>query len=324
MGRWVFVLENAGLAFVIAVLTAPLIIKKLNKLHMGQKILEDGPTWHMSKQNTPTMGGLIFIAAMSVPVLLSIPSMLETGDWRPLLMLSLSLIFGVIGFIDDYTKKRRDRNKGISAKQKLLLQIAAAVLFLTVMRVMGYMTPALYIPFARVSVELPWAAYLLISTFIIVGTDNAVNLTDGIDGLCSSVTFIVAVFFSVMFMLRDSSSAIFSLALAGALLGFFFFNKHPARVFMGDTGSLFLGGAVCAMAFSLEMPLILALVGFVYMAEAVSDIIQVIYFKLTGGKRFFKMAPLHHHLEMSGWSEWKIVGAAVTLTAAMCLLSYAA
>ena len=316
-----YILQTAVLAFVIAVLLAPIVIEKLRRLHFGQKILEDGPTWHKGKQNTPTMGGVIFILAMGLAVLTCLPRMIAEEDFRPLVMLGLSLIFAAVGFADDWTKIKKKQNQGLTAKQKLLLQIAAAVLFLVVMRVMGYLTAAFYIPFFGVTWRLPWWLYLVISVFIIIGADNAVNLTDGIDGLCSSVTLIVAVFFALV-MLRDGNlGSAFALALAGGLLGFFLFNKHPAKVFMGDTGSLFLGGAVCAMAFAYDMPLVLILVGLVYILETLSDIIQVGYFKLTHGKRFFKMAPFHHHLELCGWSEWKIVIAADLLTLVFCALS---
>jgi len=316
------IVKNAGIAFVIAVLIAPFIIKKLKELKFGQKILEDGPTWHKGKQNTPTMGGVIFIIAMAVPILLAIPQMIASGDYRPLIMLALSLIFGGIGLVDDWTKIKKKQNKGLSAKEKLLLQLAAAALFITVMRVMGYLSGELYIPFVGISFQIPWILYLVFSVFVIVGADNAVNLTDGIDGLCSSVTLVVSVFFSAVFLREGDPSAIFSLALAGGLLGFFLFNKNPARVFMGDTGSLFLGGAVCAMAFAYDMPLILIPVGLVYIVETLSDIIQVLYFKATHGKRFFKMAPIHHHFEMCGWSEWKIVIVFSLVTALLCALSY--
>ena len=321
MSKLTYLLQTAGLAFVLAALMAPVIIKKLRELKFGQKILEDGPTWHKGKQNTPTMGGVIFIAAMTLAVLTTLPAMASAHDYRALVMLGLSLVFGGIGMIDDWTKIRKKRNKGLTALQKLLLQVAAAVLFLVIMRVMGYLSAELYIPFAGVSLRLPWTVYLALSTFIIVGADNAVNLTDGIDGLCSSVTAVVAVFFSLVFLREGSGAAAFSLALAGGLFGFFLFNKHPARVFMGETGSLFLGGAVCAMAFAYDMPLILVPVGMVYIIETLSDIIQVVYFKATHGKRFFKMAPFHHHLELCGWSEWKIVITACCLTAALCALS---
>jgi len=317
----IYILQTAGIAFVVAVLLAPPIIRKLRELKFGQKILEDGPTWHKSKQNTPTMGGVIFMIAMTLAVLTTLPSMAADHDWRPLVMLGLSLVFGFIGMVDDWTKIKKKHNKGLTALQKLLLQIAAAVLFLVVMRVGGYLSANLYIPFVGVTLRLPWLIYLLFSVVVILGADNAVNLTDGIDGLCASVTLVVSLFFSVVFLREGNGAATFSLALAGGLLGFFLFNKNPARVFMGDTGSLFLGGAVCAMAFAYDMPLILVPVGLVYIIETLSVILQVGYFKLTHGKRIFKMAPYHHHLEMSGWSEWKIVIVASAVTAVLCLVS---
>ncbi len=321
MSTMALLLQTAGLAFVIAALIAPIIIRKLRELKFGQKILEDGPTWHMNKQNTPTMGGVIFIIAMTLAILTTLPSMIGTHEWRPLVMLGLSLVFGCIGLVDDWTKIKKKQNKGLTSLQKLLLQLAAAALFLVIMRGMGYLTAELYIPFVGVSLELPWLLYLIFSMLVIVGADNAVNLTDGIDGLCSSVTAVISIFFSVVFLREGNGAAVFSLALAGGLVGFFLYNKHPARTFMGDTGSLFLGGAVCAMAFAYDMPLILVIVGLVYIIETLSVIIQVLYFKLTHGKRFFKMAPIHHHFEMCGWSEWKLVIVACSLTAVLCLLA---
>jgi len=267
------------------------------------------------------MGGIMFILGAGVTVLVLGWQRMLAGDVTHLYVYLFALVFGLIGFVDDFRKVKQHQNEGLTAKQKLLLQIAAAVLFLVVMRVMGYLTAAFYIPFFGVTWRLPWWLYLVISVFIIIGADNAVNLTDGIDGLCSSVTLIVAAFFALV-MLRDGNlGSAFALALAGGLLGFFLFNKHPAKVFMGDTGSLFLGGAVCAMAFAYDMPLVLIPVGLVYILETLSDIIQVGYFKLTHGKRFFKMAPFHHHLELCGWSEWKIVIAADLLTLVFCVLS---
>ena len=309
-------------ALVVALLIGKPIIQALRRLKFGQKILEDGPTWHMNKQNTPTMGGLIFIIAMIVPVLFLTPAMIKDGEYRPLLMLALSLVFAAIGFVDDFTKIKKKQNKGLTAKQKLLLQLAAAALFITVMRVMGYLEPQLIIPFVDITIDLPWIVYLLFAVFVIVGADNAVNLTDGIDGLCASVTAVVAVFFTAVFTFADSPARLFSAALLGGLLGFLVFNKYPAKVFMGDTGSLFLGGAVCAMAFACNLPLILIPVGIIYIIETLSDIIQVLYFKATHGKRFFKMAPIHHHFEMCGWSEKKIVAVFSAVTILTCALSY--
>ncbi|MBQ2691251.1 MAG: phospho-N-acetylmuramoyl-pentapeptide-transferase [Clostridia bacterium] len=309
-------------ALVIALLIGPSIIKALRKMKFGQKILEDGPTWHMNKQNTPTMGGVIFIAAITVPIIVLLPAMVSISDYRPVLMLALSLVFAAIGFVDDYTKIKKKQNKGLTAKQKLLLQLAASALFITVMRTMGYLEPEIYIPFVNITLDLPWWLYLAFSVFVIVGCDNAVNLTDGIDGLCASVTAVVAVFFCGVFTILGSSARVFSAALLGGLIGFLYFNKYPAKVFMGDTGSLFLGGAVCAMAYACNMPVILVPVGIIYIAETLSDIIQVLYFKATHGKRFFKMAPIHHHFEMCGWSEKKIVAVFTAVTAVMCVISY--
>ena len=313
---------GAAAAFATAALIGWPVIRILARMKFGQKILEDGPTWHKNKQNTPTMGGLIFIAGIAVPVIICLPAMISTGEYRPLLMLCLSLVFGAIGFVDDYTKIKKKQNKGLTAKQKLMLQIAASALFITVMRTMGYLEPELYIPFVNVAVNISWWIYLLFSVFVIVGCDNAVNLTDGIDGLCASVTAVVAAFFSGVFLYMDSPARLFAGALFGALAGFLIYNHFPAKVFMGDTGSLFLGGAVCAMAYACNMPVILVPVGIIYIAETLSDIIQVVYFKATHGKRFFKMAPVHHHLEMCGWSERKIVAVFSGVTAVMCLISY--
>lgn len=318
----VYLLQTAGLAFVIAALIAPGIIKKLRELKFGQQILEDGPTWHKSKQNTPTMGGVIFIIAMTLAVLTTLPAMAAAGDWRPLAMLGLSLVFGCIGLIDDWTKIKKKRNQGLTPMQKLLLQIAAAALFLVIMRVEGYLSAELYIPFAGVTLHLPWMVYLLFSVVVIIGADNAVNLTDGIDGLCSSVTAVVALFFSLVFLREGNLASVFSLSLTGGLLGFFLYNKHPARTFMGDTGSLFLGGAVCGLAFALDMPLILILVGIIYIIETISVILQVGYFKATHGKRLFKMAPIHHHFEKCGWSEEKIVFLFTGITIVCCALAW--
>ena len=191
------------------------------------------------------------------------------------------------------------------------------------MRFEGALTNALYIPFVNVSITIPWVVYLIFAAFVIVGAVNAVNLTDGIDGLATSVTFVVMVFFAVTTALWSMTAlSLFSAALAGGLAAFFCYNHHPAKCFMGDTGSLFLGGAVAALGFAVDMPLILVFVGIIYIAETLSVIIQVTYFKATHGKRFFKMSPLHHHLELSGWNENKLVVVFSAITAACCLLAY--
>ena len=319
-------IKAAICAFVVAfALTAVLgtpVIRFLKKLKFGQKILEDGPTWHMNKQYTPTMGGIMFIAGLVGALCACLPAIWAAADLRPVLIFALSLIFGLIGMVDDYTKIKKKQNQGLTPLQKLLLQIAAAALFVTVLRSMGYITGHVYIPFVNVLWQVPWFLYLPCAIFVIVGAVNAVNLTDGIDGLATSVTAVVALFFSGVFLALGDSSAVFSAGLLGALLGFLIYNKNPARVFMGDTGSLFLGGAVCGMAFACDLPLILVPVGIIYIAETLSDIIQVTYFKMTHGKRIFKMAPLHHHFEMCGWSEKKIVFVFTAITLVMCIVSY--
>ena len=249
-------MKAAICAFVVAfALTAVLgtpVIRFLKKLKFGQKILEDGPTWHMNKQYTPTMGGIMFIAGLVGALCACLPAIWAAADLRPVLIFALSLIFGLIGMVDDYTKIKKKQNQGLTPLQKLLLQIAAAALFVTVLRSMGYITGHVYIPFVNVLWQVPWFLYLPCAIFVIVGAVNAVNLTDGIDGLAASVTAVVALFFSGVFLALGDSSAVFSAGLLGALLGFLIYNKNPARVFMGDTGSLFLGGAVCGMAFACE------------------------------------------------------------------------
>lgn len=309
-------------AFALTALLGTPVIRFLKKLKFGQKILEDGPTWHMNKQYTPTMGGIMFIAGLVGALCACLPAIWAAADLRPVLIFALSLIFGLIGMVDDYTKIKKKQNQGLTPLQKLLLQIAAAALFVTVLRSMGYITGHVYIPFVNVLWQVPWFLYLPCAIFVIVGAVNAVNLTDGIDGLAASVTAVVALFFSGVFLALGDSSAVFSAGLLGALLGFLIYNKNPARVFMGDTGSLFLGGAVCGMAFACDLPLILVPVGIIYIAETLSDIIQVTYFKMTHGKRIFKMAPLHHHFEMCGWSEKKIVFVFTAITLVMCIVSY--
>lgn len=245
------------------------------------------------------------------------------GAFAHLYVYLFALIFGLIGFVDDYRKIRQHQNEGLTARQKFILQLAAAVLFLSLMRYEKLLTNQLYIPFLNATIEINWIVYLIFAAFVIVGCVNAVNLTDGIDGQAASVTFVVMVFFTFAAALwRLTPLALFPAALAGGLAAFFVYNHHPAKVFMGDTGSLFLGGAVAALGFAMDMPLILVPVGVVYIAETLSDIIQVIYFKATHGKRFFKMAPLHHHLELSGWSEAKLVTVFSSVTLLFCILAW--
>ena len=266
----------------------------------------------------------MFILGTGITVFLLGWGEMLRGSFIHLYIFLFALVFGMIGFVDDYRKVRQHQNEGLTARQKFVLQLAAAILFLSLMRYEGLMTNELYVPFLRVSFTLNWIVYLIFAAFVIVGCVNAVNLTDGIDGLAASVTFVVMVFFAVTGFLWESqgAQALFPAAMAGGLAAFFVYNHHPAKVFMGDTGSLFLGGAVAALGFTFGTPLILIPVGIIYIAETMSDIIQVTYFKATHGKRFFKMAPLHHHLELSGWSEAKLVAVFSAITAVGCVLAY--
>lgn len=316
--------------FLLSVILGRGLLPVLRRLKAGQSIKEDGPTWHLSKQGTPTMGGIMFIlAAMVVTVALSWSSLL-IGDFTTLYIMIFALVFGVIGFIDDYAKIKKKENTGLSAGQKFLLQLAAAILFIILLRNVGLLTPNIYVPFVGIEWKLSWPVYMAFSAIVIIGTVNAVNITDGVDGLATGVTMPVCAFFaaiatySYVFWQRGESASVafFAAALFGALTGFLVYNFHPAKVFMGDTGSLFLGGAVCGMAFAMDVPLVLLLVGIIYVVEALSDIIQVIYFKATHGKRVFRMAPLHHHFEMGGWSEEKLFFVFSGITLLCCVVAY--
>ena len=296
------------------------LLPVLRALKAGQSIREVGPTWHNSKAGTPMMGGLMFIFS-SVIILLANSFRME--DYSVFFVLILALCFGFIGFLDDFTKAKYKRNLGLTSLQKAMLQMAVSALFLYVMFRTGSMRTELYIPFADLSFSLHPMVYVFFSMFVMVGCVNAVNLTDGVDGLCASVTLPVMVFFTAAAMaLGKYDLAVLPASLVGGLAAYLVYNWHPAKVFMGDTGSLFLGGAVCALAFALEMPLILILVGFVYIVETLSVILQVTYFKATHGKRLFKMAPIHHHFEMSGWKEEIICLSFAGVTALLCLLAW--
>ncbi len=312
-----------GVALAVTVAAAFLLIPVLRRLKFGQSIYEDGPKWHMSKQGTPTMGGLLFMLGIVAAVVFVGWKDMARGMYGHLFILVFALLFGAIGFIDDYVKIRRKKNLGLTALQKLMLQLAAAAAFIALLRYFGYLAPNLYIPFVQVTVALPWPLFAAIALFVVAGMVNAVNLTDGVDGLCGGVTLPVAVFFTVLGLAWGKTElSIFAAALAGGLTGFLLFNVHPARVFMGDTGSLFLGGAVCGLGFVFDAPLLILIVGAVYIVEMFSVMLQVLYFKLTGGKRLFRMSPIHHHYEMKGWSEIKIMLVFAGVTIVLCLLAY--
>jgi len=314
------ILVTAAVACVLTGLIGYLLLPVLRALKAGQSIREIGPTWHNYKAGTPMMGGLMFIFAAIICVL---ANAFFAEDQAAVLVLLLSLSFGFVGFLDDYAKLKKKQNEGLTSIQKAMLQMAVSALFLYVMYRSGDMTTQLYIPFLNVSFQLHPIVYIFFAMFVMVGCDNAVNLTDGVDGLCACVTIPVMVFFTAASVaLGKYDLAILPAALVGGLIAYLFYNWHPAKVFMGDTGSLFLGGVTCAMAFALDMPLILILVGFIYICETLSVILQVGYFKLTHGKRLFKMSPIHHHFEMCGWKEVKICLVFSGISAVMCLLAW--
>ena len=313
------ILLAGALACVLSAVFGRLLIPVLRAIKAGQSIRESGPTWHNYKAGTPMMGGLMFIAAAVAVIALSA---FVVQDPTVFFVLGLALCYGFIGFLDDFTKLKYKRNLGLTSAQKAMLQMAVSALFLYAMYKAG-MDTSLYIPFVNVSFALHPILYIFFAMFVMVGCVNAVNLTDGVDGLCGSVTIPVMVFFTAASVAMGKLDlALLPGALVGGLIAYLFYNWHPAKVFMGDTGSLFLGGAVCALAFALEMPLILVLVGIIYICETVSVILQVGYFKLTHGKRLFKMSPIHHHFEMSGWKEVKIVLVFTAISAAACALAW--
>ena len=319
-------LASAASVFIMTALFSKLIIPKLKSLKMGQKILDIGPRWHKNKEGTPTMGGLTFILA-SVIVFAAdciVFGIVKSDIDIPKMSvcMAFALINGLIGFIDDFAKFFKKQNQGLKAWQKFFLQLIAAGGFLIGMTSLGYINDAVYLPYFNFTINLGPAYYILMLV-LITGIINSVNLTDGIDGLASSVTFVVAGFFSVAaFSLMNLSEALMSALVVGSTLGFLVYNFHPAKIFMGDTGSLFLGGMVVSLAFMINNPLILIPVGIIYICESLSDIIQVLYFKVSGGKRFFKMAPIHHHFEKCGWSENTIVLVFSLVTLAFCVLGY--
>ena len=309
-------LFGAALSGIIGYFLIPI----LRTIKAGQSIREVGPTWHNYKAGTPMMGGLMFIAAAIICLLCNIPFM---KDYTVFYVLAISMCYGAIGFVDDFCKLKKKQNMGLNSMQKLLLQLAVSALFLYTMYATGAMNCLLYIPFANVTFQIHPLVYIFFAMFVMIGCDNAVNLTDGVDGLSSSVTIPVMVFFTAAALkLGKPDLALLPACLVGGLIAYLFYNWHPAKVFMGDTGSLFLGGVVCALSFALDMPLILIFVGFVYICETLSVILQVGYFKLTHGKRLFKMSPIHHHFEMCGWKEEKIVLTFAAVSAIMCLIAW--
>lgn len=314
------ILITAVAGGILSGLIGVLLLPVLRALKAGQSIREVGPTWHNNKAGTPMMGGLFFILGAIICIVGNLAIMV---DYTVLYVLALSLCFGLVGFLDDFCKAKFKRNLGLTSIQKALLQMAVSAIFVYLLYKQDPSRCNIYIPFVDTYLQLHPLLYVFFSMFIMIGCDNAVNITDGVDGLCGSVTLPVMIFFTaVAVAMGKYDLAILPAALVGGLIAYLFFNWHPAKVFMGDTGSLFLGGVVCAMAFALDMPLILILVGFVYIIETLSVILQVGYFKLTHGKRIFKMSPIHHHFEMCGWKEVKIVLVFTAVSAVMCIIAW--
>ena len=291
--------------FGVSVGVGAFLVPWLRKIRAEQMIKKLGPKEHQKKQGTPTMGGFMFIIAAGAVCLSVGLSCLREGEWAHIYVLAFGLVFGFIGFLDDLKKVRLRDNAGMSAKMKFLLQLLAAVCFLLMMRYNGYLSPNLYIPFRNTYVPISEPLYFIFAAFVVVGTVNAVNITDGVDGLAAGTCIPVFLCFTAIVFCWGKdflAQGIFAAGMVGALLGFLVYNFNPARVFMGDTGSLFLGGCIAGMAFALDIPLLLIPLCIMPIIETLSDIIQVGYFKLSHGKRVFKMAPFHHHLEMGGWT----------------------
>lgn len=302
------------ISFSISVVMGPVVIPFLKRLKVGQTVRDEGPESHLKKNGTPTMGGILFLLGVVITSLFFVK---DYPDIIPILFLTLG--FGLIGFMDDYIKVVLKRSMGLRAWQKFALQVVVTGVFAYYLMHYTDVPLSMKVPFLDgLYLDFGWANVPILF-FIVIGTVNGTNFTDGLDGLASSVTVLVATFFSVVAIGMGSGIEPVTCAVVGALLGFLLFNVYPASVFMGDTGSLALGGFVAAAAYMMQMPLFIVIVGFIYMIEVLSVIIQVTYFKMTGGKRIFKMAPIHHHFELCGWSETRVVAVFSIVTALLCL-----
>ena len=292
------------MAFLVTVLLSPVFIPFLRRLKFGQSIREEGPQSHLKKSGTPTMGGIMILLSITVTTLVMTGKFSEPS-MKTYMLLLVTLGFGLLGFLDDFIKVAMKRNLGLTSKQKLLGQIVISVIFYLVLQRNDFST-VIHLPLTDNSFDLGWM-YVFFIIFWLVGFSNAVNLTDGLDGLLSGTAAIAFGAFAVLaWNLSQFEISIFAVAVSGAVLGFLVFNAHPAKVFMGDTGSLALGGAIAAIAILTKLEIILLIIGGVFVIETLSVILQVISFKTTG-KRIFRMSPLHHHYELVGWSEWRVV-----------------
>ena len=309
------------IAFAVSAILCPIVIPFLHKLKFGQQVREDGPQAHLKKQGTPSMGGLVFLTAVVIT------SLLYIRDYpRIIPVLFMTVGFGVIGFLDDYIKIVMKRSEGLNPVQKLIGQFIITGIFVYYLVCSGEVGTSMLVPFTG---GFEHGLYLNLGFlfipfvfFVVLGTDNGVNFTDGLDGLCTSVTILVATFLTIISIGENSGISPITGAVVGSLLGFLLFNVYPAKVFMGDTGSLALGGFVSASAFMMQIPLFIPIIGLIYLVEVLSVIMQVSYFKETHGKRIFRMAPIHHHFELGGWSETRVVAVFSIVTALLCLVAY--
>lgn len=310
------ILISVILSFAISVVLGPIVIPFLRRLKVGQTVRDEGPQSHLKKNGTPTMGGILILISVVIT------SLFFVKDYPKIIpILFLTLGFGLVGFLDDYIKVVLKRSMGLRAWQKFALQIVVTGIFVFYLLQYTDVSLAMKVPFLNgVYLDFGWLN-IPILFFVVIGTVNGTNFTDGLDGLASSVTVLVATFFTVVAIGTNSGIEPITCAVVGALLGFLLFNVHPASVFMGDTGSLALGGFVAATAYMMQMPIYIVIVGFIYLIEVVSVILQVSYFKMTGGKRIFKMAPIHHHFELCGWSETRVVAVFSIVTALLCLVA---
>ena len=309
------------IAFAVSAILCPIVIPFLHKLKFVQQVREDGPQAHLKKQGTPTMGGLVFLTAVVIT------SLLYIRDYpRIIPVLFMTVGFGVIGFLDDYIKIVMKRSEGLNPVQKLIGQFIITGIFVYYLVCSDEVGTSMLVPFTGgfehgIYLDLGFL-FIPFVFFVVLGTDNGVNFTDGLDGLCTSVTILVATFLTIISIGENSGISPITGAVVGSLLGFLLFNVYPAKVFMGDTGSLALGGFVASSAFMMQIPLFIPIIGLIYLVEVLSVIMQVSYFKATHGKRIFRMAPIHHHFELGGWSETRVVAVFSIVTALLCLVAY--
>ena len=308
---------SLGIAFIVMLLISPKGIEILHRLKFGQEVRDDGPEAHLKKQGTPTMGGILFLIAITIGVL---PFIGENKGLLPAYLLGIG--FGIVGFIDDYLKVVKHQSEGFNPKQKMAAQVVISLLYIAYLYFFSGHSTAFLLPFVKGQKLLFGIWFFPISLFIITATDTGANFTDGIDGLCGSVTAVIVffLFLAIQFFLGGDTLGALPGAVLGGILGFLVFNAYPAKVFMGDTGSLALGGFVVAMALQTELALYIPIFAFIYFVEVLSVILQVSYFKMTHGKRIFKMAPIHHHFELSGWSETRVVTVFSIVTILACFL----